>query len=176
MAVGCGERTPVTSGRSLCQGKSGLAASITGITPTVSLCIPNDSIVGDTEFGVETTYSKQNNWYLISASSAFDSVTYEFRIGFHGQSVAPVALRITGDEAEALFFPEAAWFSYSEIRGSNLIYLSNSASGECKVTFNDSKIAVGTFSNILVELSDPEDNPVGQRTLQKGFFNVSVDR
>ena len=40
----CSKDDPVTSERSLCQGKSGFAARITGTGSPISICIPNDSI------------------------------------------------------------------------------------------------------------------------------------
>ncbi len=171
----CSKDDPVTSERSLCQGKSGLAARITGTGTPISLCIPNDSIVNNVEHGVRTTFDNSENWYLIEATAVMDTITFEFGIAFYRHSSPPVSLAITGNMAEALASPETAWFFYKETKTGEGAYQSFSASGELRVTFNDEKITVGTFSGVLLNLEDEAENPVGQRTIGYGFFNVSID-
>ena len=166
---------PLTSERSLCQGKSGFAAKIAGTGSPISLCIPNDSIVNSVDHGVRTTFNNSENWYLIEATAVLDTITFEFGIAFYRQSSPPVSLVITGSMVAALASSEMAWFFYKEIKPGDGTYQSFSASGELRVTFNDEKIAVGTFSGVSLNLEDEAQNPAGQRTIGYGFFNVSID-
>jgi hypothetical protein len=175
LALGCSKNSPLETYNAPCDTDSGLYAHITGSATPVDMCVPDNEIVGQTDIGVNAVYSPQSERYLITALFSKDGVTHEIDISFKIHS-EKVTLVVTADEAQAQMDSGSVAFFYQITDASNKTYWSTAASGTFDLSYSDDQIAVGTFKNIELYLTDDASkSPSVVRYITEGYINVSAD-
>lgn len=174
-ALGCSKNSPLETYNAPCETDSGLYAHITGSATPVDMCVPDNEIVGQTDIGVNAVYSPQSERYLITALFSKDGVTHEIDISFKIHS-EQVMLDVTADEGQAQTDAGSVGFFYQITDTSNKTYWSAAASGTFHLSYSDDQIAVGTFENIDLYLTDDASTPPSVvRRITEGYINISAD-
>lgn len=166
----CEENTVAEDTNRLCGNTSpSLAARISGTPQPVDLCVSNDE--------AKTTYSTApSGRYLVSGDFVADGVVYSIRIGFFLQPNQPQTLSMTSDSLFAASNPGSAWFFYAEREAGSYEYATASVTGDFRLTIGDQNVAVGTFTNVEIQLeSIPDQNSAGTRMISEGYFSVTPD-
>jgi hypothetical protein len=173
--LACSDDSPSGLDDSLCAGKSGLGARITGGSETVDMCVPDDLVQGNVEMGVRTIFTSAER-YLVTARATIDNTTFEIQLSFRHTPDVPATLNLTGNLAQAENDPDGVWLYYQEIPDGGAALESVNVTGVFQVSFSDRLITVGTLSGIVVELQKVSDqSDAGERSIPQGFFSISVD-
>ena len=166
---GCSDDSSRVDGNKLCRGESGFGARIEGTPSTIDMCVSDAAtLVELIPVGIDESR------YLITAEFVSDSLTIQCQVGFFLQPAYPVTLSLTADRGLAESDPGSAWFYYQETKLGTYDVVSSAVTGTFSVVFNDSSIAVATFSSMLVELEDVSTgDPAGSRTVSEGYVSVT---
>jgi len=175
LSSGCSDDdTSVDPGERLCGGQSGFAAAITGTPEPVDMCVSNENtIVIYTPPGAGIPaglYETTSTWRS-------GDITIEISTLFYQHATTPQALNVTGIRADAELDPDGIWFYYREIKAGDYDVTSTVISGTAMLTFNDPTVAVVTFSNLDISLTDTATSSAdaGSRRIPEGYINVTVD-
>ncbi|MBI4721152.1 MAG: hypothetical protein HY770_08045 [Chitinivibrionia bacterium] len=174
---GCSDNpTPADGSDKPCGIGPGLYALISGSAEPVTMCVPDDSIVGTVDRGVYVLYSGQTRRYLISASFTKDAVAYDLEFSFVAHDEIPATLIATADQTLAQANSDFIWFYLQITEEGGADYWTTSATGTVTVTFNSPEIVVATFSGIELHLTDDISQPASLvRAIPEGYLNLTSD-
>jgi hypothetical protein len=166
---GCSDEGAITDPDKLCARGAGVAARIAGTPQPVDVCVPNDQ--------TSTTYAAPPaNRYDLAATTTEGGVQFSIDISFQVHRNQPQELNITSEAPRAFSDPDGAWFFYREVQPGVYDYSASSVTGVFTLTISDESVAVGTFTDVQIELEDTADGtPVGSRLISEGFFSVTPD-
>lgn len=166
--TGCSDDNTAAPTDKLCPGQSGLGARITGTPMTIDMCVSNDLVT--------TLLDTINSRYWLRATYAPDTTTYEIKISFDIHTNLPTQLDVTPDSLVALGNPNGALFYYREASPGGKQLVPSAVSGTFTLTFSETDVAVGTFSDLVIGLQDASSGQgEGSREIPRGFFVVSPD-
>ena len=166
---GCAGDDAVVDPNKLCARGAGVAARISGGAAPVEMCVSNDE--------ASATYrTAPGDRYELSATFVADSVEHSITIHFFVQSNLPRGLSVTSDSTQAAANPGSVWFTYRESKPGVFDYTTSSVTGMFTLTASDQSVAVGTFSDIAIDVENVSDGmPAGSRVISEGFFAVTPD-
>jgi hypothetical protein len=166
---GCSDEEALTDPNKLCARGAGIAARISGTPHPIEMCVDNDE--------TSAVYTlPPDDRYALRATSVSDSIEVTIEIGFRVYPDQPRNLTITTNATQAFVDPNGAWFFYRETKPGAYDYSASSVSGVFTLTFTDRTVAVGTFSDLKIELEETSGGaPAGSRVISEGFFAVTPD-
>lgn len=168
--VACDTNDVAVDPQRLCGTSSAsVAARISGTPEPVDMCVSNDETTVDYA-------AMPDGRYLLRATFVSDGVEFSIQMGFFVQRNQPQTLTLTSDSSLAAANPGSAWFFYEEKTTGADDLVTTSIAGDFRLTLSDQNVAVGTFSNIEVQLESAADgSPAGARMISEGFFAVTPD-
>lgn len=175
VSFGCSDDdNSVDPGDRLCGGSPGFAASISGTPEPVEMCVSNENTA--------VTYTPAGGGQpagMFETLSTFTDgdLTIQISTMFYEHAKTPQVLTVTGNRAQAEFDPDGFWVEYREIKDGDYDFTSTTVAGSATLSFNDPTVAVVTFANLDISLTDTatSSTDAGNRMISEGYINVTVD-
>jgi hypothetical protein len=165
--AGCSKDNPTTA-KNLCGGDAGVGIRVEGRAQPVDVCV--------SDAAVDALLTSDNHYDVTAQLTLDDGSLVQVRMVFTHRSDAPVNLRLVNSITEATSDATTAYVFYEEApEGGNPIQSTLITGGSFRLTFNDNKVAVGTMTNVAMDMTDVQTgDPAGERRISEGFFSVSV--
>jgi hypothetical protein len=165
--LGCSKDDPTTT-KNLCGGDAGVGIRVEGRAQPVDVCVSDSA--------VDALLTSSDHYDVTAQVQLDDGSLVQLRMVFTKRADAPVSLRLVNTITEATSDPSTAYVFYEEsASGGTPIESTLITGGSFRLTFNDNHVAVGTLTNIALDMTNVQTgDPAGARQIVEGFFSVSV--